>query len=88
MAKKPIVPRRGEAFSKTGVPTRRMSDWMENLTTESEETAATASEQITQNLSAAVFALEARLGSGDFLTSDTTSFTVDSTVLFADQTEA
>jgi len=29
-----------------------------------------------------------RLGSGQFLTSDTDSFSVDSTILFADQTEA
>ena len=88
MAKKPIAPRRGQQFSKDGVPNLRMTEWMEQITSESNETTAAVSAQTVQILAASIFDLQARLGSGDFLTSDTTSFTVDSTVLFADMTEA
>ena len=88
MAKKPIAPRRGQTFSRSGEPTLRMFEWMENITTESNETAAAVGATTVQILAASIFDLQARLGSGDFLTSDTDSFTVDSTVLFVDQTEA
>lgn len=88
MAKKPIAPRRGQAFSKSGIPSLRMHEWMENITQESNETSSAVDATTVQILAASIFELQARLGSGDFLTSDTTSFTVDSTVLFADMTEA
>lgn len=39
-------------------------------------------------IQAAIEDIRQRLGSGDALTSDSDSFTVDSTVLFVDQTEA
>ena len=61
---------------------------MEAITQESNETTTAIDASIVQILDASIFVLQARLGSGDFLTSDTDSFTVDSTVLFADMTEA
>lgn len=88
MASKPIAPRRGQQFSKDGIPNLRMLEWMNQITSESNDTAAMVDAQTVQILAASIFDLQARLGSGDFLTSDTTSFTVDSAVLFADMTEA
>lgn len=87
-AKKPIAPRRGQEFSRLGVPNLRMLEWMERITAESNETSEAVSAATVQILAASIFDLQARLGSGDFLTVDTTSFTVDTTVLFADQVEA
>lgn len=88
MADKIIAPRRNEVLTSSGTGTTRFMDYLEQSATHINEIAATVDAQTVQILAASIFELQARLGSGDFLTSDTTSFTVDSTVLFADMTEA
>lgn len=53
-----------------------------------EDEVSNALNQFTPTSTARLNALALQLGSGDALTSDTDSFTVDSTILFVDQTEA
>ena len=85
----PIVPpRRGETLTDQGRGTTRFMEYLERATTQGNESASAVDAQIIQNLSSAVFALQVQIGSGDFLTSDSDSFTVDSDILFVDQTEA
>ena len=88
MADKIIAPRRNEVLTKGGTGTVRFMEYLEQSATHINDTAETVDAQTIQILAASIFELQARLGSGDFLTSDTTSFTVDSTVLFTDMTEA
>jgi len=88
MADKIIAPRRNEVLTKSGTGTVRFMEYLEQSATHINDTAETVDAQIIQILAASIFDLQARLGSGDFLTVDTTSFTVDTTVLFADQVEA
>ena len=52
------------------------------------ETVITIQNERPTSLNAQLFELEDRIGSGDFLTSDETGFTVDSTALSVDMTEA
>ncbi len=88
MADKIIPPRRNEVLTGKGVGTTRFMEYLERSANTINDNTAAADAQIIQNLSAAVFALQVQIGSGDFLTSDSDSFTVDSTVLFVDQTES
>ena len=83
-----IPPRRDEALSADGVPTLRFSEYLESLTLQTNSTASNLISSIDNTAIALIFALENRIGSGDFLTSDETGFTVDSTKLTVDQTEA
>lgn len=84
-----IALRDGEPiFNKDGLGTRRFNAFIEQLTRQTN----TNTEEISSSVSIEVFALIAdinnRLGSGDALTSDSDSFTIDSTELFVDLTEA
>ena len=88
MTDKIIAPRRNEVLTSGGTGTTRFMEYLEQSATHINDTAATVDAATVQILAASIFELQARLGSGDFLTSDTDSFTVDSTVLFVDQTEA
>ena len=88
MANKPISPRRGQEFSKDGTPTLRMSEWMENITDESKSSAAAVESQSTLSLLAALLDLQKIVGSGQFLTTDCDSLTIDSTFESIDMTEA
>jgi len=84
-----IPPRRGEELTPSGRATTRFSDFLENVTettNSNESTISTATQ--TENLQAIVFALQERIGSGDDLTCDETGFTIDSTKLSIDMTEA
>ena len=83
-----IPPRRNEVLTRTGTGTTRFMDYLEQTANQINDTTAAVDASTVQILAASIFDLQARLGSGDFLTSDTDSFTVDSTVLFVDQTEA
>ena len=84
-----IALRRGEPIQDSrGFATRRFAEYIEQLT----EQTNTNTSDISGNSFIEVFALISdinnRLGSGDALTSDSDSFTVDSTELFVDLTEA
>ena len=83
-----IPPRRGEFLTKEGFPTTRFAEYLERLTGQTNNN--TAASAVTNNQSALSlhFSLENRLGSGDFLTSDETGFTVDSDRLSVDMDEA
>jgi hypothetical protein len=83
-----IPPRRGELLTPDGRGTVRLHEFLERITGTTNDSSAAVDAQIIQNLSAAVFALQVQIGSGNFLTSDSDSFTVDSDILFVDQTEA
>ena len=83
-----IPPRRDELLTPDGLPTPRFSEYLERITgTTNTNTAAV---NVRANLAglSRVLALEERLGSGDFLTSDETGFTVDSEKLSVDMDEA
>lgn len=83
-----VPPRRGEILTGKGIGTTRFMEYLERTASQVNDTTSAVDASIIQNLSAAVFALQVQIGSGEFLTSDTDSFTVDSDILFADQTEA
>lgn len=83
-----IPPRRDETLTSKGVPTLRFSEYLERLTDQSNFTTNTLVSLIDNSALALIFALENRIGSGDFLTSDETGFTVDSDKLSVDMDEA
>ena len=89
MADPIIPPRRGEAITPGGSGTNRFFDWLErvSIATNSNIEAAESGTTFNSALSR-INALENRLGSGDFLTSDETGFTVDSDKLSVDMDEA
>ena len=84
-----IAPRRGEFFTPDGMPTQRFITWIESLTTQT-NTTTIVTNAITNSSSvrAQLFALQEQMGSGDFLTSDDTGFTVDTIKLTVDMSEA
>ena len=84
-----IPPRRDEFLTKDGVPTQRFAVYLESLTAKTNSTVTETS--INTDGSAAraqLFALQEQVGSGNFLTSDETGFTVDTDKLTVDMTEA
>ncbi len=84
-----IPPRRNELLTRDGVPTQRFADYLERLTSQTNTTVAATS--INADGSAAraqLLALQLQVGSGDFLTSDETGFTVDTDKLTVDMDEA
>ena len=83
-----IPPRRDEQLTIDGIPTLRTSEFFEELTQNSNVTTTVVSSTTLSSALALIFSLENRIGSGDALTSDETGFTVDSTKLTVDQTEA
>ena len=83
-----IPPRRNEVLTGQGVGTTRFMEYLERVAVVSNESTAAIDASTIQNLSAAIFALQVQVGSGDFLTSDTDSFTVDSTNFHCDQDES
>ena len=83
-----IPPRRDEYFTDNGLPTLRLIRYLEDLAGQTNEnTETTTSAQVSRG-QALAFDLENRIGSGDFLTSDETGFTVDSDRLSVDMDEA
>jgi hypothetical protein len=84
-----IPPKRGEFFSNKGQPTLRTETWIEGITTNTNaSTIVTNTISNSSSVRAQLFALQEQVGSGDFLTSDDTGFTVDSIKLTVDMTEA
>lgn len=84
-----IPPRRNEFLTKDGVPTQRFAEYLEALT--SNTNSSTAAVSVNADGSAAraqLLALQEQVGSGDFLTSDETGFTVDTDKLTVDMDEA
>ena len=84
-----IPPRRDEFLTKDGVPTQRFAVYLESLTAKTNTTVSETS--LNSDGSAAraqLFALQEQVGSGNFLTSDETGFTVDTDKLTVDMTEA
>lgn len=88
MADKIIPPRRNEVLTGKGIGTTRFMEYLERVALTTNDNADSVDAQIIQNLSSAVFDLVARIGSGDDLTCDSTSFTADDTRFTCDQTEA
>lgn len=85
-----IPPRRGEFLTRDGQPTQRFITWIENLTLQGNTTASNTSTNVSDNSTqrAQLLALQEKVGSGDFLTSDDTGFTVDSERLTVDMDES
>jgi len=83
-----IPPRRDEFLTRDGIPTRRFIEYLEALTQQTNETEVASSSTLSETALTQINALENRIGSGDFLTSDETGFTVDSTKLSVDMDEA
>ena len=67
---------------------KRFSEYLERLTGQSNTTTNTLISIIDTSALSLILALENRIGSGDFLTSDETGFTVDSDKLSVDMDEA
>tara|TARA_R110000851_G_scaffold323744_1_gene490651 strand:- start:143 stop:409 length:267 start_codon:yes stop_codon:yes gene_type:complete len=84
-----IPPRRSEFLTKSGVPTQRFAEYLEALTTKTNSNVIYISDNSDGSAARAqLLALQEQVGSGDFLTSDDTGFTVDSIKLNVDITEA
>ncbi len=83
-----IPPRRAEQLTFEGRPTVRFSEYLERLTSATNESTASVNALRLENVLALVNALVNRIGSGDFLTSDEAGFTVDSDTLTVDMDEA
>lgn len=83
-----IPPRRNEFITREGLPTTRFAEYLENLASRTNENTANTPSALIETALSLIFALENRLGSGDFLTSDETGFTVDSDRLTVDMDEA
>ena len=75
-------------FDQKGIGTRRFNEFIREVTAVTNENAAEISAAVSIEIFALVADINNRLGSGDALTSDSDSFTVDSDELFTDLTEA
>lgn len=83
-----IPPRRDEVLTPDGEPTKRFSEYLESMASSVNTASSEISSLTLENVLSLVNDLQNRLGSGDPLTSDETGFTVDSTKLSVDMTEA
>jgi hypothetical protein len=84
-----IPPRRSEFLTKSGVPTQRFAEYLEALTTKTNNNVTFISVNLADSsFRAQLLTLQEQVGSGDFLTSDDTGFTADSIELTVDMTEA
>ena len=83
-----IPPRRGEEITADGKATTRLSEYLEELTRQTNTSTSEIQTSPIESVLAYHFALEARIGSGNALTSDETGFTADSDKLTVDMTEA
>jgi len=88
MADPLIPPRRDQILTKEGELTLRATKFFESLSDISNETSNAIDTSVSIETLSLIADINNRLGSGDALTSDSDSFTVDSTILFVDQTEA
>ena len=83
-----IPPRRDQFLTADGLPTTRFSEYLEGLGRESNTASTIISAIESSSVMALVNDLSQRVGSGQFLTSDETGFTVDSGLLSVDMVEA
>ena len=84
-----IPPRLNECLTRDCVPTQRCAEYLEQLTRDTNTTAAATSVNADGSAARAqLLALQLQVGSGDFLTSDETGFTVDTDKLTVDMDEA
>lgn len=83
-----IIPQRSEIFTPDGMPTLRFYEFLRSLTDQGNSTSEGITAVSENTALALLFDLRQDVGSGDFLTSDETGFSVDSTKLTVDQTEA
>ena len=83
-----IPPRRGEELTPDGKPTVRFSEYLERLTSVTNDTTSEVNSLALENVLSLVNALDNRLGSVDFLTYDETGFTVNSDRLSAEWDES
>jgi len=84
-----VPPRRDQFLTKDGIPTQRFIEYLEALTTQTNTTASTTIESSdNSSIRAELLALQQQVGSGNFLTSDETGFTVDTDKHSADQDES
>ncbi len=84
-----IPPTRSDSLiNEDGSPTIRTAEYLEDLARQGNSTTNTVTSLVDNTALALLFALENRIGSGDFLTSDETGFTVDTDKLSVDMDEA
>ena len=85
-----IPPRRSDILTNSGIPTLRHAEFLEQLASKTNNTVTTIITVSTNNsaVRAQMLALQEQVGSGNFLTSDDTGFTVDSIRFTTDMTEA
>ena len=88
MAKLIPLNEREPIFDAKGLGSRRFNAFIRELTTQTNEVVAEVDTSVFIESLSLIADINNRLGSGDVLTSDTTGFTVDSTVLFVDMAEA
>ena len=75
-------------FDRKGFGTRRFNRFINQVTEQVNDSTEAVSDSVQIDTLSLLAAINERLGSEQFLTSDSDSFTVDSDVLFIDQTEA
>jgi len=83
-----IPPRRGQELTPDGKATIRFQKYLEDLADQTNENTDTLNITLLKSLTALVFDLSRRIGSGNALTSDETGFTVDLDLLSVDMDEA
>jgi hypothetical protein len=85
-----IPPRRGDFLTRSGIPTQRFSEYLESLTSKTNNSVTTVITTATNNAAvrAQLLALQEQVGSGDFLTWDDDGFSWDSDKFTFDQDEA
>ena len=75
-------------FDKRGLGTRRFNRFINQVTTQVNDSTEAVQDAVDIDTLSLIAAINERLGSEQFLTSDSDSFTVDSDTLFVDQIEA
>ena len=75
-------------FDKRGLGTRRFNRFINQVTTQVNDSTEAVQDAVDIDTLSLIAAINERLGSEQFLTSDSDSFTVDSDTLFVDMIEA
>jgi len=75
-------------FDRRGLGTRRFNRFINQVTAQVNTSTEAVADSVQIDTLSLLAAINERLGSEQFLTSDSDSFTVDSEVLFIDMTEA
>ena len=75
-------------FDKKGLGTRRLNRFINQVTTQVNDSTEAVQDAVHIDTLSLIAVINERLGSEQFLTSDSDSFTVDSDTLFVDQIEA